>query len=138
MRKNGYSADLGKHVSMANIGRRVRFHDLRHTHASHLLQGSWGRKWMLSEIAQMLGHSSVNMTTRYAHLSEGGIAQAVRETNTFNPAPAADAANPKHVLMRTMVAAGTPRKVVAEEMGFTYDSTKRICRGVQGPVPFPQ
>ena len=33
------------HKSTAGITRAVRFHDLRHTCASHLLMGTWGRAW---------------------------------------------------------------------------------------------
>jgi integrase len=83
MRKHGYNAQLHRHLKAAGITRRVRFHDLRHTFASHLVQGSWGRTWTLQEAAEMLGHSSVGLTARYAHLCEGGIARAARETTSF-------------------------------------------------------
>ena len=43
----------------------VRIHDLRHTYASWLLQGGAS----LSEVAQVMGHSSITVTTRYAHLA---------------------------------------------------------------------
>jgi len=56
--------------SRAGINRHVRFHDLRHTCASHLVMGSWGAKWSLSEIASMLGHRDTSVTERYAHLGE--------------------------------------------------------------------
>jgi integrase len=51
------------------LGRPARFHDLRHTCASHLIMGSWGVQWTLSEIAAFLGHSDTEVTERYAHLS---------------------------------------------------------------------
>ncbi len=51
------------------ITRRVRFHDLRDTCATHLLSGSWGPKWSLKEVSLHLGHSSVEVTEkRYAHV----------------------------------------------------------------------
>jgi integrase len=62
------------------LGRDVRFHDLRHTTASHLVMGSWGRVWSLPEIAAMLGHSDTKVTERYAHLADDHLARAARET----------------------------------------------------------
>ena len=62
VRQAGYSKRLG-------FGRLVRFHDLRHTCASHLIMGTWGVQWSLSEIAAFLGHSDTEVTERYAHLS---------------------------------------------------------------------
>lgn len=53
-------------VTAAGITRRVRWHDLRHTCATALLAGWWGRKWSLDEVCQHLGHSSVKVTERYA------------------------------------------------------------------------
>lgn len=50
----------------ANIDRRVRWHDLRHTCATLLLQGELGRAWSLEELCDFLGHSSMRMTERYA------------------------------------------------------------------------
>lgn len=62
------------------ITRRVRFHDLRHTFASHLAMGSWGERWSLQEIAQALGHSSVTVTERYAHLADESLAARAART----------------------------------------------------------
>jgi integrase len=47
----------------------VRFHDLRHTCASHLVSGTWGRAWRLEEVRDYLGHSNISVTQRYAHMS---------------------------------------------------------------------
>lgn len=55
-----------KWVTAAKLGRRIRWHDLRHTCATSLLAGWWGRKWTLDEVCQHLGHSSVTVTERYA------------------------------------------------------------------------
>jgi integrase len=49
--------------------RHVRWHDLRHTCASHLVMGTWTpRPWSLQEVRDYLGHSSIKVTERYAHL----------------------------------------------------------------------
>ena len=71
----------------AGITRGVRFHDLRHTCASHLVQGTWGRKWRLEEVRDFLGHSSISVTQRYAHLSPDGLLRAARETVGSAPTP---------------------------------------------------
>ena len=54
-----------------------RFHDLRHTFASHLVMK--GAK--LKEIQELLGHKSINMTMRYSHLSPEHKRNAVNLLN---------------------------------------------------------
>ncbi len=66
--------------SIAGITRDVRFHDLRHTTASHLVMGTWGRRWTLEEVRTFLGHSTVRVTERYAHLAPDALHAAARET----------------------------------------------------------
>ena len=46
--------------------RKIRFHDLRHTYASHFMMNG-GDIYHLKEI---LGHSDISTTMRYAHLSK--------------------------------------------------------------------
>lgn len=67
-------------LARAGITKRVRFHDLRHTTATSLLAGWWGRKWSLEEVRQQLGHSSIQVTERYAHLLDETLEHAVSET----------------------------------------------------------
>lgn len=64
----------------AGIKRRVRWHDLRHTCATALLAGWWGRKWTLDEVAKMLGHSSTQVTERYARKLNETLESAVLNT----------------------------------------------------------
>ena len=49
----------------AKIPYRFRFHDLRHTFASHWMMA----RGDLYRLQKILGHKSVQMTERYAHLS---------------------------------------------------------------------
>ena len=51
----------------------LRFHDLRHTNASTLLNA--GRS--LKEVQEILGHKDFRMTLRYAHLSTSHLVSAV-------------------------------------------------------------
>ncbi len=51
-------------------GVSCRFHDLRHTFASHFIM----RTSDLSVLQHILGHSTPAMTLRYAHLSKGHLA----------------------------------------------------------------
>jgi len=51
-----------------------RFHDLRHTAASWLAMGGAG----LPAIQKFLGHASIKMTLRYAHLSPDFLGQEAK------------------------------------------------------------
>ena len=56
--------------------RRIRFHDLRHTFASLLLQNGES----LTYVKEQMGHSSINVTVDiYGHLVPGGNRQAVNK-----------------------------------------------------------
>lgn len=69
-----------KWLRAAGITRRVRWYDLRHTCATSLLAGWWGRKWSLDEVRRMLGHASVQTTERYAHILDDSIRRAAETT----------------------------------------------------------
>jgi integrase len=70
----GYDAGLARALERAGITRRMRFHDLRHTCASHLLQGTWAPALIreplrIEELKAWLDHSDIGVTQRYAHLA---------------------------------------------------------------------
>lgn len=58
----------------------LHHHALRHTFATNLITGVYGRSWRLEEIQIVMGHSSFAVTQRYAHLGEDAIRKAARET----------------------------------------------------------
>lgn len=68
-------------VKAAGIKRNVRWHDLRHSCASSLVGGWWGRKWSLEEVRLLLGHAKLQMTERYAHFAHDRLASAAREND---------------------------------------------------------
>lgn len=59
-------AEFPKIIKAGKQRHYIRFHDLRHTFASHFMMGG-GNIYKLKNI---LGHSSIEMTMRYAHLSQ--------------------------------------------------------------------
>jgi len=62
--RRGDSGPLSRVCKRAGL-RSISWHDLRHTYASHLVM----RGATLQEVQELLGHASITMTMRYAHLS---------------------------------------------------------------------
>ena len=87
-REEGVSEGWGSWLQTAGIARTVRPYDLRHTCASALVSG-WlgGRRWTLEEVKEVLGHTDIKTTQRYAHLGETAIREAVRETQAALAGP---------------------------------------------------
>jgi integrase/recombinase XerD len=63
-----------------------RWHDLRHTFASWHVQSGTD----LYRLSRMLGHSTLQMSARYAHLATEQLHQAVRDMATSMATPASD------------------------------------------------
>lgn len=65
-------------AAMKNAGiTDFRFHDLRHSAASYLVMNGAS----LAEIAEVLGHKTLQMVKRYAHLSEAHTSKVVASMN---------------------------------------------------------
>lgn len=77
---DGKKLDRWQKYVADTVGRHVRWHDLRHTCGSSLVAGWWGRKWALLEVRDMLGHSSIKQTERYAHLAGTVLEMAAAQT----------------------------------------------------------
>lgn len=66
------------HAALKKAGiEDFRFHDLRHTFASHFVM----RGGSIKELQELLGHKSLTMTMRYAHLSQEHKKKAVNLLN---------------------------------------------------------
>jgi integrase len=78
------------HAKAAGVD-HARLYDLRHTCASALVSGRWGRVWSLIEVQAILGHRSIKTTERYAHFAPGNLHDAGREArakwSTSGPTP---------------------------------------------------
>jgi integrase len=66
-----------------------RFHDLRHTSASYLLM----RGASLKGVQQQLGHTTLKMTEKYAHMSDQFQREEVNRLNGLLPFPLANSKN---------------------------------------------
>ncbi len=82
----------------AGITRPLRWHDLRHTCATLLLSGAWDRAWSYEEVKEMLGHSSVKVTERYAHAVGTLASKAARQMRAAHSLPT-DTSNTDSELM---------------------------------------
>ena len=90
-----------EHLALADISRDVRWHDLRHTFGTSLVNGFWGPKWSLQEVAKVMGHSSVKVTERYAHVDDAVVNELAAKTNNIVPTASSTVAlqpstNPSH------------------------------------------
>ena len=87
----------------ASLSQHYRFHDLRHTFASHFVMNGGS----LYDLQKLLGHARFEETQRYAHLSPGHLAKAINIVSFGGPnipAPS-NAASPTPLVPAAVVAA---------------------------------
>ncbi len=86
---DGATRELKRLCRNAGIDRKVGWHLLRHTFASHLaIKGI-----SLRVIQELLGHSTIAMTERYAHLTSASLHDAVQVLETIIEVPGQQAGN---------------------------------------------
>ena len=64
--------DLRVFLKRAEVQKTFRFHDLRHTFASHFMMNGGN----IYDLQKILGHTSLEMTQRYAHLAPEHLVRA--------------------------------------------------------------
>lgn len=65
--------DFAKAQKKSGLERKIRFHDMRHTFASQFMMSGGS----LYDLQKILGHTKIEMTMRYAHLSADHLASAI-------------------------------------------------------------
>jgi integrase/recombinase XerC len=73
LEKDSVSRKFKKYVIDAELNNKLHFHSLRHTCASWLVQSSVS----LYEVQRILGHSSISVTEKYAHLQPSQLSDAM-------------------------------------------------------------
>lgn len=67
--------EMGLNEGVTDARQKLTFHSLRHTYASWLVD----RGVPLYDVKQLLGHSSIELTQRYSHLSDKRLIEDVKE-----------------------------------------------------------
>lgn len=90
LKKNGEPIDphhiyrqFQKAQAKAKIANRIRFHDCRHTAASQFMLNGGN----IYDLQKILGHTSILMTQRYAHLSMEHLQKAMKNFNLGELSP---------------------------------------------------
>ncbi len=73
---------LGFNNGIKDAKNKVVFHTLRHTYASWLVQSGVD----LYRVQRLMGHKSIKMTERYAHLAPNNLSDSVNILNKINDA----------------------------------------------------
>lgn len=74
MKECAFNCSLRRYVKKANLGKRVTAHTLRHSCATHLLQG----KADIRQIQVLLGHACLSTTQIYTRVEVSDLAEVVK------------------------------------------------------------
>ena len=106
-----------------------RFHDLRHTFASHLVMDGVD----LLTVKELLGYKSIDMTLRYSHLSASHKHKAVDSLKLFDR-HYLDTCSPEQARNKKLSACGTIDAEVVKLVD-ALRSGRSSCKGVGVRVP---
>ncbi len=134
-RRYGEPRNWDKHLEAAELsaetrrdGRHVRWHDLRHTCGTSLIQGFYGTPWSREAVQEQLGHTNAKTTERYAHLTgtlASRSADAMRDRPTHLPT------DPKARLAQVLeIIRAAPRRLERPTNGLGSRCTRRRSRAV--------
>jgi integrase len=98
----------GKRRKITRWKPTVRLHDLRHTFASNLVTNGVG----LQKVKELLGHTQISTTERYAHLADGALRDASNVFGTISNAAAAKV--PRPILVESPKPASARKRAAGE------------------------
>ncbi len=75
LRDDFVSKRFKKAIIKAGANRNVRFHDLRHSFASNLVQSGVS----IYIVKELLGHQSISTTQIYSHLRQDNLIEAIKK-----------------------------------------------------------
>lgn len=83
----------------------IRFHDLRHTYASHYVMSGGS----LADLQSLMGHSSGEMTRKYAHLTPGHL-ESKSGVDSFGARPSNETPSDEPNIPRTFETVKVPER----------------------------